>query len=189
MRRWCLVVLALVGCGDGTGGDPGRVAGFVADPLTASFHGDVTGNLVVAISQDGTTWVDLGSATPVTVPLQTSDVRAPVNGEVSAPPGQYSRVRLTLSGAQARLNGGSSIGTTFLAGNLDIPLGGTDDEVVIVVQVPQFDVKASGTVRHSITFTLHSAAWITEAAVQALTVDDAAIQAAVTAVITVDPRD
>ena len=93
-----------------------------------------------------------------------------------------------MSEVQARLLGGSSVGTTFLSGNTNIPLGGSDNVVEVVLQVPPFEVEASDTQQRAITFTMNSPAWITEAALQASVVEDAAIEAAVTAVVTVEPR-
>lgn len=188
IRTSCRVMLLVmfVGCGDSTNSGPGRVAGFVADPHTASFNGELDGTFQVSISPDGNTWVDLDTLTAINAPLQTDNVRTPVHGERDAPAGEYSYVRLTLSGVRARLIGGSVVGTTFLAGNLDLPLGGGDDTVVIVVDVPRFTVEASDSEHRSITFTMNSAAWITESAVQAVAVDDAAIESAVTATVTVE---
>ncbi len=190
MRTTCLVLALLVsaGCDDSTGGGLGGVEAFLADPLTASFAGDLNGDVQISISADGSTWIDLGSLNGITVPLQTDNVRTTVHGEQEAPVGTYSQVRVTLSGVLARLNGGSVIGNTFLSGNTDVPLGGSDQLVEVVVPVTGFSLVASQSEQRSITLTMNSATWMTEAALQAQVVEDDAIQAAVTAAVTVEPR-
>ncbi len=190
MRTRCVLLALLMsaGCGDNTGAEFGRVEAFLADPQNASFSGELNGDVQVSISEDGSTWFDLGSLNGITVPLQTNVVRTTVHGEQDAPVGTYSWVRVTLSEVRAGLNGGSSIGTTFLAGYTEVPLGGNDELVEVVLQVPPFDVEASDSQQRAITITMNSPAWMTEAALQALVVDDAAIVAAVTALVTVEPR-
>jgi hypothetical protein len=183
-----LALLISAGCAESTGAEFGRVEAFLADPQNASFNGELIGNVQVSISEDGSTWFDLGSSSGVTVPLQTNVVRTTVHGEQDAPVGTYSWVRVTMSDVRARLDFGSSIGTTFLSGSAEVPLGGSDDFVEVVLQVPGFDVEASELQRRSVTFTVNSSAWMTEAALQALLVEDAPIEAAVTAVVTIELR-
>lgn len=178
-------LVMLAGCGDSTSSGVGLVEGFLADPQTASFAGDLNGDIQVSISEDGSTWLDLGSLNGITVPLQTGGIRTTVHGEQDAPTGTYSWVSLTMSGVRARLNGGSSIGNTFLTGNTEVPLGGSDDFVEVTLQI-RFDVVAGESQRRFITFNMNSSNWMTEAALQASVVDDAAIEAAVTASVTVE---
>jgi hypothetical protein len=178
-------LLILAGCGESTNSGVGLVEGFLADPQRASFAGDLNGGVQVSISEDGSTWLDLGSLNGITAPLQTSGVRTTVHGEQNAPVGTYSWVRLTMSGVRARLNGGSSVGNTFLSGNTEIPLGGSDDLVEVTLQI-RFEVVAGESQRRFITFTMNSSSWMTEAALQASMVDDVPIEAAVTAAVTVE---
>ncbi len=57
-----------------------------------------------------------------------------------------------------------------------------------MVQVPAFTVTADAATQRTVVFDLRSSLWLTAAALQAGTVTDAALQAAVQASTRVDPR-
>lgn len=194
---------ALAGCGDSTGTGPGRANAFVTDdPSTtsasrtgavfqlsganqaAAFSGSVAGNTQVSISADGETWVDLGSLNGITILLQSSSDSTTVHGEVDVPAGTYSRVRLTFSGVEARLDAGSTFGGLTLTTQVNVSLGGSDAQVMIEKSVPSFEVRAEAGAVTIVRFELNAEAWLTEQTVGAEVVEDAEIQAAVTARVT-----
>ena len=163
---------ALVACSDSSGpGTLGRAQGVITDPATAGFSGTVSGNIQVSISSDGSTWVDLGSLNGITIMLQSNADTTNVHGEVSAPAGSYSQVRLTFSNVSAALNAGSVIGNTTLTNSQTVALGGTDQQAEVVKSV-NFSVTDDATVRTSLQFRLNSGNWLTEAALAAGFVED-----------------
>ncbi len=163
---------ALVACGDSTGtGTLGRAQGVITDPATAGFSGTVSGNIQVSISSDGSTWVDLGSLNGITIMLQSNADTTNVHGEVSAPAGSYSQVRLTFSDVSATLNAGSVIGNTTLTNTQTVKLGGTDQQAEVIKSF-NFSVTDDAMVRTSLQFRLNSRNWLTEAALAAGFVED-----------------
>jgi len=179
----------LVACGNDEGpAGSGRVMDLVFDPVTASFTGELSGNVQVSISQDGSSWFNLGSLNGVTIDLQSDSDSTSVHGEQTAPAGQYSRVRLTFQGVSAELPAGATVGGTTLSAPATIDVGGSDQQVEITKQVLSFQVLADTTVRRTILFNLQSEDWITESSLTAGVVEDAAIQSAVTATTRSEPR-
>jgi hypothetical protein len=150
--------------------------------------GSLAGNVHVSISADGLTWVDLGSPNGITVPLQLAASATTVHGEVDAPTGTYSRVRLTFDGVAARVLSGSTIEGTTLTADANLTLGGSDGRVEVAIPVSSFTVEADPQVQRTVVFDLRSVLWLTLAALQAGTVLDAALQGAVLASTRVDPR-
>lgn len=186
-RRLLAGLLVCVGCSDSTGTGTGRAEGVIADsPTGTSVTGTLAGNIHVSLSSDGIEWVDLGSPNGITVPLQATGVETTVHGEEDAPAGTYTRVRLIFQGVSARILAGSVIGGTALTSEANLALGGTDQRIEIVVTVPAFTIEADDDVSRIIVFDLHSQLWLTAAAVQAGSVQDAAVQSAVTATTRVD---
>jgi hypothetical protein len=197
MRSFSLGLVAaaaaiLAACSDNSGpNDRGRAEAFVRDdPNTAAaapspsaaasqllFSGSLAGNTQVSASADGSTWVDLGSLNGITINLQRASDSSTVHGESDLEVGTYSRVRLTFRGVRARLEAGSIFGGLTLNTQVEVVLGGSDEEVVIEKTVPSFAVEA-GTLTH-IYFELNSEAWLTETSVQARSVADAAVQQSV----------
>lgn len=166
---------ALVACGDSVGpGTLGRAQGVITDPATAGFSGTVSGNIQVSISSDGSTWVDLGSLNGITIMLQSNADTTNVHGEVSAPAGSYSQVRLTFSNVSAVLDAGSVIGNTTLANTQTVALGGTDQQAEVIKSL-NFSVTDNATVRTSLQYRLNSGSWLTEAALAAGFVEDDAL--------------
>jgi hypothetical protein len=139
MPRTCaaLVTLSAAGlltaCGDATGPETtGSVQAYVADespsggsPVSGqeaetapsrtshgsgSYSGTLEADAQVSISAGGDIWVDLGSPSSASLDLQASTGGVDVHGQVEVPVGVYTRVRLSLSGAQARLDAGGTIG-------------------------------------------------------------------------------
>ena len=191
-----MLVIALLGAG--CSDDKGRIeALLVDDPQTPmappamseqaapadqsspdGFSGSLNGEVQVAISIDGSTWVDLGKPKAVTVSLQSTD-GATVYGRVDAPIGIYNRVRLTFSNVEARLSAGSTWGGMTLTTQVNVLLGGSDHQVVVEKSVSPFEVRASST--SMIRFDMNAETWIGIEAVQAQAVADATVQQAVAA--------
>ncbi len=177
-------------CSDPTGSGTGRAEALIQDtPIgTGTVSGSLAGNVFASISADGTTWVDLGSPNGITVPLQLTATTSTVHGEADAAAGVYSRVRLTFHGVVARLQAGSVVGGVTLTSEANITLGGADQRVELTVTVPSFTVDADPSVQRTVLFELRSHLWLTATALQAGTVEDAALQAAVQATTRLDPR-
>lgn len=127
-------------------------------------HGPYSGRLsssaTVEISADGETWVDLGLPTAVEVTLQSHFEETTIYTMASVPVGTYSRVRLTLSGAEAEIDAGGTVGGITLNSAVAITLGGSDSEVVIEKEIEPFTVKATSHVR--VAFDLNSEGWVHE---------------------------
>jgi hypothetical protein len=185
-----LGALLFAGCSDPTATGQGRAEAVVADTPSGSpsVTGSLAGNVSASLSVDGVQWIDLGSPNGVTIPLQLVGSAATVHGEQDAAAGSYTRVRLIFQGVTARLAAGSVVGGTTLTAETTLSLGGSDQRVDLVVTVPTFTVLADGTVQRTITFDLRSHVWLTAAALQAGTIQDAALQSAVTATTRQDPR-
>jgi hypothetical protein len=150
----------------------------------------VTGSLAGNISAsawNGDRWYDLGSPNGITIPLQVSGRSTTVHGEASIPATSYNRVRLVLDGVTARINRGSVIGGSSLSSDATIALGGSDRRAELIVSVAAFAVEPNSPTR-TILFDLRSAQWLTAAALQSGRVEDAALQAAVTATTRVENR-
>ncbi len=184
------LVLAAVGCGDPTATGLGRAEALIQDPPAgpAVVIGSLAGNTFASVSADGANWADLGSPNGITVPLQTPTGAATIHGEQDVRVGTYTRVRLVFAGVTARLKTGSVVAGTTLTSDIDLPLGGSDQRVEIVVIVPTFNVDLDASVQRTILFNLRSSLWLTPAALQAGTVADAALQAAIIATTRVEPR-
>lgn len=193
MRR-ALVLLAQfvslsIACSDPVGSGLGGAEGLVQDlpPSGPVVTGSLAGNVHVSLSADGIQWTDLGSPNGITIPLQVAGATT-VHGEEDAPAGSYNRVRLVFQGVTARLISGSNVGGVVLTNDVTISLGGSDQFVELIVPVAAFTVDADPTTRRTILFELRSALWLTPAALQTLVVEDAALQGAVLASTSVDPR-
>jgi hypothetical protein len=188
-----LVVLALGACGDegpneGAATAEARMTDTPPSQTTEpAYEGPTTTNAMVEISTDGSTWVELGSPNGITMQLQARDSTT-VHGEAEVAAGTYTRVRLTLQGAKAKLLAGSRIGTTTLTSDTDIDLGGSDGSIVIEKQVPGFTVTADADTRTVITFDLNSEIWLTAGALTARLVEDATLASAATAAVTTEAR-
>lgn len=184
----CLVPAS---CGDSpTGPTAGTRVDAVIQDSPAS-NPTVTGTLagnVFASLWDGNRWTDVGSPNGITVPLQLTGRSTTVHGEASVPSASYSRVRLVFQGVTARIARGSIVGGTTLTGDTTVGLGGADERAEMIVPVSTFSVEADSSVRRVIVFELHSQQWLTSAAVQSGRVEDAALQAAVTAVTRAESR-
>lgn len=182
--------VALAGCSDPTGSGLGRAEGLIQDSPTGSptVTGSLAGNMHVSLSADGLAWVDLGTPNGITVPLQLAASSTTVHGEVDAPAGTYSRVRLIFEGVTARLQNGSTIEGTTLTADANMTLGGSDGRVEVLIAVPTFTVDAEPQVQRTVVFELRSTLWLTLAALQAGTVLDAALQGAILASTRIDPR-
>jgi hypothetical protein len=184
------IAAAQLACSDPTSSGTGRAEALIQDTPTGTgtISGSLAGNVFASISANGNTWVNLGSPNGITVPLQLTGTTSTVHGEADAAAGTYSRVRLTFDGVVARLQAGSVVGGVTLTSDANITLGGADQRVELTVTVPSFAVDADPSVQRTVLFELRSHLWLTAAALQAGTVEDAALQAAVQATTRLDPR-
>jgi len=184
------IAAAPLACSDPTSSGTGRAEALIQDtPIGAgTVSGSLAGNIFASLSADGTTWVNLGSPNGITVPLQLVGTASTVHGEADAAAGTYTRVRLTLDGVVARLQAGSIVGGITLTSDANLTLGGVDQRVELTVTVASFAVEADPTVQRTVVFELRSHLWLTAAALQAGTVEDAALQVAVEATTRLDPR-
>lgn len=185
-----LFAVSAAACGDSpTGPSAGtRVEAVIQDsPATLSVTGTLAGNVSASL-WNGDRWMDMGSPNGITIPLQVAGRTTTVHGESSVPSSSYSRVRLVFQGVAARISRGSVVGGTTLASDTTIVLGGSDERVELSVPVSTFAVDANAPVRHVVVFDLRSQQWLTTSALQAGHVEDAALQAAVTATTRAENR-
>lgn len=162
--------------------DPGAVAvaGRGAAPQAiAELTGTMSGTAQVFAYSDAGGWSQLGAPQEVSVALQAGN-EATVSSAASVPAGTYTRVRLVLSGFQARLQIGSLIDGSALLSAVTVGMGGADNQVEIEAQIPALTLEADA--NGTVTFDLHSAAWVTPEATQTETAEDAEIQSATTAI-------
>ena len=145
----------------------------------AQFTGTVSGDAAVEISADGETWVELGQPQAFTLDAQISGTAATVHTEADVPVGAYVRARLVLEDAVASISAGSTIGGVVLNADVDLTLGGNDQTVTVEVPLNSMSVSADATTM--LRFDLNAESWVTGSAVQAGTVSDAEVTAAVTA--------
>ncbi len=142
--------------------------------------GTLAGN-VFASMWDGDRWNDLGSPNGITIPLQITGRSTTVHGEASVASFSYDRVRLVMQGVTARIARGSIIDGTTLTADVSIILGGSDQRAELSLPVATFSVQPDSSVRRVIVFELRSQRWLTARALQSGRVEDAELQAAVTA--------
>jgi hypothetical protein len=192
MRLTMSVILGLAvagaSCGDSTMGPSatGRVEAVIEDSSTSGVTGTIAGNISASI-WDGDRWVDLGSPNGITVLLQGGSRTTTIHGEQSVAPVEYSRTRITFQGVTARLASGSVVSGTTLVSDANVVLGGADQRAEITAPI-SITIDANTLVRHTVIFDLRSQLWLTLGAVQAGRVEDAPLQAAITASARVDPR-
>jgi hypothetical protein len=175
-------LLSAVACGETPLGPSSgtSVEALVQDsPASPPAGGTLAGN-VSASFWNGDRWVDLGSPNGITIPLQVAGRTTSVHGQTSIPSSSYDRVRLVFQGVTARIPQGTRVGGTVVASDATLALGGSDGRVELIVSVSSFTVAPDRPVRR-VVFDLHSARWLTPGALQAGRVEDAAMQAAVTA--------
>jgi hypothetical protein len=86
-----------------------------------------------------------------------------------------------MQGVTARIARGSVIGGATLSADVTLPLGGSDERVELIVPVDTFSVQPDSSTRRVIVFELRSQQWLTAQALQSGRIDDAAMQAVVTA--------
>jgi hypothetical protein len=142
----------------------------------AAFTGEFSGTAQIAISADGSTWIDLGSPAQVTVDAQSAGDETVVHGEATVPAGTYTMIRVTFEGVNIQLDAGSTIGGLTLTAGASVVVGGADGEVVIEKQVSGFTVSADASTRTEVVFDLNSEAWVTESAVTGGVVSDAEVR-------------
>ena len=156
----------------------GRVEAVIQDSLTGNLTvpGTLAGDVFASL-WNGTRWVDMGSPNGITIPLQLPGRTTTIHGEVDAPIDSYNRVRMVFQGVTARL-----------ADDVSLPLGGSDHRVEFSVPVDSFLVQSDESLKRVIVFELQSHRWLTLSTLQSGGVEDAPLQAAVTASIRLENR-
>jgi hypothetical protein len=95
---------------------------------------------------------------------------------------------VSLQGVTARIARGSVVAGTTLTSDATVSLGGSDQRAELIVDVGAFQVEADASIRRVVEFDVRSALWLTSGALQAGRVEDAALQAAVTATTRTEAR-
>jgi len=126
---------------------------------SSSYSGTLEADARVSISAGGGIWVDLGSPSSTSLDLQASTGGVDVHGQVEVPVGVYTRVRLSLSGARARLDAGGTIGGVTLSASTILTVG-ANGTVVIEKEVPPFEVRAD--THTTIRWYVNSHLWVDE---------------------------
>lgn len=197
LRSSAFVLAALAGlgslaaCGDGSTGPEGSgtvtavmtdqngSAGVASRGATtsgqASFDGTFDGEVQVQISTDGETWVDVGAPQSVSVDLQSSG-ETTVQSDVEVDGGNYTRVRVVMSGASANLDAGAVIGGTTFSSAVSVSVGG-GSETTVEKQVVQFQVDSDTDMVLAVD--LNSEAWITSESAQSGSASEAEVESAV----------
>jgi hypothetical protein len=197
-----IVGVALAACGSSSVSSPraqGRVDIRIGDlinfklgtpfPAQPGVTGTLSGSFAASI-RDGSRWVDLGSPNVMTVGLQVpvfSVAPTSVHGEQDAPPGPYDWARLVLEGVSANVASGSRVSGITLNSDATVRLGGSDHYVELRYPA-RFTLSDDPAVRQVVVFQLNSQAWLTSSAVQSGQVEDAALQAAIGATTSIEPR-
>ena len=152
--------------------------------------GTLSGNFVASIG-DGSQWVSLGSPNGISVGLQIPiflGAATSVHGEQTAPAGSYDRVRLVLQGVTATIARGSGFGGITLGSDATIRLGGSDHSVELPAVVSRFSLVDDPSSRRVIVFELNSQQWLTSSVAQSGQVEDTALQGAISARTSLEPR-
>jgi hypothetical protein len=201
----------LAACGDATGpsatgsmqaymqDEPSSDAQAVSEPSSApasdgpsasshgssSYSGTLEADAQVSISGGGDAWVDLGPPSSAELDLQASNSGIDIHGQVEVPVGVYTRVRLSLSGAQARLDGGGAIGGIILSASTSLTVG-ANGTVVIEKEVPPFEVRAD--THTAIYWDVNSHLWVNEQNVEDEEVEEQEVDDASDATTVSEPR-
>ena len=139
-----------------------------------TFSGTLTADAEVEISADGEAWIDLGSPANMSLDMQSSGDETTVHSNVAIPVGTYTRVRLRLSGGEANIDAGASLGGIVLSAAVSILVGGSDQDVVIEKTVAPFTVTADSNVR--LVFDLNSEVWVNQSNADDETAEDQEVE-------------
>jgi hypothetical protein len=174
--------------GTATAGDPQAVSSGPSQSGhgSSSYSGTLDADAQVSISASGDVWIDLGPPSAMSLALQASNDGMDVHGQVEVPVGVYPRVRLVLTGAEARLNAGGTIGGITLSATTTLSVG-ADGTVLIEKQVPPFEVRAD--THTSVHWDLNSHFWIHEENVQDEEVEEQEVDDASEARTVSEPRE
>jgi hypothetical protein len=155
----------------------------MASQSAGTFSGSFTSDAQVSIAAEGGAWIDLGSPARVTVALQSSGEETAVHASTPVPAGTYTRVRLTLSDAEAYVAAGGVLGGLTLTSQATIRVG-SGAPVVIEKHVQPFTVDGSAHAR--IRFDLNSQAWIHQQSAEQQEADEDEVRENTTATRTVE---
>jgi hypothetical protein len=153
---------------------------------SGSYSGTLEADAQVFIAGESGFWFELGPPSAASLDLHASNNRVDVHGEASLPVGTYTRVRLVLSGAEARLNTGSTIGGISLTASVTMSVG-ANGTVVIEKEVPPFEVRAD--TRTMITWDMNSELWVHEDNVEDEQVDEPEVEEAAAPAVEEEPRE
>jgi hypothetical protein len=171
---------------NGVAGDGGVAdAAGEAQEEGASFRGQFEAMAEIAILRNGSGWVVMGPASPVTTPLQSEPEAAAFQGRGGMPVGTYTRARLTLSGARADLLAGSHIGGEQVARDTVIRVG-QGEAFVIEKDIAQFTLTSRTRVR--LLFDLNAQEWLDAGSLRDGAVDDEKVRAATVVLRIIEPR-
>jgi hypothetical protein len=160
-------------------GNAGPVAGAPgAEAAALAFTGRMDATAQAFISTDGSTWVPLGLASPMSIQLQRTSAST-VHGPDHAPVGIYTHVRLVLQNVLVQVAAGSVFGPVTLTGPVNVSLAGSGQGIVIDREIPNINVQVEGGIGPTITFDLNAEAWLTQQSVDAATVGEATVRQAV----------
>jgi hypothetical protein len=207
-KAFVLAAAALMaGCGDnGTGpSGMGSVQAYVHDEPSStagaparnegpspsshgsgSYSGTLDADAQVSIAGEGGVWVELGPPSSASLDLQASGSGIDLHGDVVVPVGTYMRVRLVLTGAQARMNTGSTIGGISLTASVTMSVG-AGGTVVIEKEVPPFEVRAD--TRTTVHWDMNSEHWVTEENVEDEEVEEPEVEEAAEPWVEEEPGD
>lgn len=155
-----------------------------ADQSAGPFSGTFTTTAWVSVRAEGGGWLDLGSPADATISLQTTGDAATIHADAAVPVDTYTHVRLTLSGAEARIAAGAVLGGLTLGSDVRIVVGGSDGRLVIEKTVEPFTIDTDAHAR--IRFDLNSEAWVHEQSAEEGAADDDEVRDSTTATRTVD---
>lgn len=169
----------LGGCGDDPAGPvEGAMEGAVVDsPDAASnYSGDMSGNFQFSVSEDGETWVDVGTPNGITLILR-DESETSLHGAQEAVTGSFTHVRMMIRAAEITVAAGSEIDGTTFTSQMKVDVAQAAD-LIVERQISSPTVNSDEAVL--VTFDLNSEAWLTADAVNDGQVSNAAVEAAVT---------
>jgi hypothetical protein len=165
----------------------GSVAATIGDdpvPAAADLQGSFHAHASVAVS-NGRGWIELGGGSMIDVALRSEAGWSDIQDQAVLPSGTYSRVRLTLTGATARLRAGRDHGDGTGDEGAMVRVG-SGGPIVIEREVEPFMI--AGGIRARLLFELNSQEWLDAAAAADGYADPARLRDAATVRRVVEPR-
>lgn len=129
----------------------------VARQIQAGFTGRLGGDTRVEIYSDDEGWVEVTSQSNTQLDLASND-QANLGSSTTIDAGAYTRMRLTITGGEAVIEAGATIGGIVLGADVVLTLG-SGGQAVIEKDIA-FNVSSDNTT--TLTIDLNSEAWVTE---------------------------